>query len=150
MSEISLKIGDLLLIITSPVLATLTRFLARTFNGSFNLYTFCHSSYIFRIIIHLQIDKRFPQLALKPTPKCNFWGLNGAEYWIFFFAESLQLKEEVKFQSYILSFLFLFLFLFFLFCFHWKAIYENAYKGLHKSIENHWNLFIKVNFFYRL
>ena len=21
--------------------------------------------------------------------------------------------------------------------FHWKAIYENAYKGLHKSTENH-------------
>ena len=25
--------------------------------------------------------------------------------------------------------------------FHWKAIYENAYKGLHKSTENHWNSF---------
>ena len=29
--------------------------------------------------------------------------------------------------------------------FHWNAIYENAYKGLHKSKENHWNTFQNVN-----
>ena len=33
------------------------------------------------------------------------------------------------------------------FLFHWKAMYENAYKGLHKSTEKYWNIFIKGNFF---
>ena len=42
------------------------------------------------------------------------------------------IEEEVKFQSYILSFLgFL----------HWKEIYENTYEGLHESTENRWNSF---------
>ena len=44
-------------------------------------------------------------------------------------------EEEVKFQSYILSFMFFS---------HWKEIYENADKGLHRSTENQWNVFIKV------
>ena len=38
----------------------------------------------------------------------------------------------------------------FLFCFyffHWNAKYENAYKELYKTMENHWQFFIKVNFF---
>ena len=35
-----------------------------------------------------------------------------------------------------------------MFLFRWKALYENAYKGLHKSTENHWNfLIVNVNFF---
>ena len=45
------------------------------------------------------------------------------------------IEEEVKFRSYLLIFLF----------FHWKAIYENAYEGLYKSTENHWNSFDNVN-----
>ena len=40
------------------------------------------------------------------------------------------IEEEAKFQSCILSFLLFF---------HWKAIYKNVYKGLHKRTENNWN-----------
>lgn len=39
------------------------------------------------------------------------------------------------------------LYISFLFFFHWKVIYECAYKGLHKSTKNYSNFFIKVNIF---
>ena len=32
-----------------------------------------------------------------------------------------------------------------MFFLHWKAIYENAYKGLHKATEDYWNSFQNVN-----
>ena len=50
---------------------------------------------------------------------------------------TIYLKEEVKFQSYVLSSLVFFI----------GKQYENAYKGSLKSTEDHWNFFIKVNFF---
>ena len=43
-----------------------------------------------------------------------------------------KIEEEVKLQSYILSFLVFF---------HWIAIYESACKGLHEGTENCWSSF---------
>ena len=86
------------------------------------------------------MDKRFPWLALKHIPKYNSLGLNGIEYWTLFITECLQtynLKKKSKFNP---------IYQFSCF-FYWIAIYKNAYKGLHKSMENHWTFFIKVNFF---
>ena len=61
-------------------LATFTRFLIQTFRKAWSTCTskkICHSSFIFRIITHLLMDKRFPQLALKDIYKYNSRGLNG-------------------------------------------------------------------------
>ena len=66
------NIGGLFLLITYSILATFKRFLARTFRKVWSTRTlknFCHSSYIFRIITHLLMDKRLPELVFKHTPK---------------------------------------------------------------------------------
>ena len=50
---------------------------------------------------------------------------------------NISLKEEVKFQSYILSSLF----------FHLKAIYGDPYKDRNESTESHWRFLIKITLF---
>ena len=62
LKESSLKIGDLLLLITSLALATFIRFLARTFRNVCSTYTqthLSHSCYILKITAHLLIERRF-------------------------------------------------------------------------------------------
>ena len=63
LKETSFNIVGILLLITFPILPTFTRFLGRIirkFWGACTLKHFSHSCYIFRIITHLLMDKRFP------------------------------------------------------------------------------------------
>ena len=99
-----LRVGGLLLLMTSPILAAVIRYLARTFTkvrSTCTLTNFCHSSYIFRIITHLLINKIFLLLLLKHSPKYYSWEMNGIWYWKFFSVECLQpykLKKKSNFN----------------------------------------------------
>ena len=97
MKESFLKVGNLFLSLTFPVLVTLTRFLACTFTKVWStsaLKRFCRHSYIFGILTHLLMDK--PLLALKHTSKHNSWGLNSTKYWRLFIVEYLQPNKLKK------------------------------------------------------
>ena len=67
------------------------------------------------------------------------WGLKGTEYWRFFIVEyrqSYKLKKKSNFNPiYPIRFLGGF--------FYWKAIYKNAYKGLHKMCVDSSELFLE-------
>ena len=147
LEESSIKISGILLLITSPILATFTKFLANTFRNvrsTFTLKNVCHNFYIFKISFHLLMKKRFSLIPLKRTPKYNSWELKGIDYWAFFIAEYLQrykLKNKSNFST-------IYYFSCFFFC--KKAIYENAYKGFNKKVQRTIEIFfIKVNFFIR-
>ena len=63
LKERFLKVGGILLLITSGILVTFTRFFAHIFRkvrSTSTLINFYHCSCIFRIITHLLMDKRFP------------------------------------------------------------------------------------------
>ena len=86
--------------LTSPVLVILTGFLACTFRKVWSTSTlkcFCRCSYIFEITIYPLMDKWFPLLTPKHSPKHSSWWLNDIKYWSLFVVEYLQpnkLKEK--------------------------------------------------------
>ena len=133
--ESFLKVGGPFLPINSPFLVTCTRFLACPFSkvrSTSALKIFYHPAYICVIINHLLRDKSYPWLALKCTPKYNSWGLNGTKHWRFFIVE-YRINWRTSQNS--------ILYIKFPGLFRWKAIYEDAYKSLHKNTDNCWNHF---------
>ena len=137
MKESFLKVGSLFLPLTSPVLVTFTRYLACTFKKVWSTSTlkcFCCHSYIFGITTYLLMDKLFPLLALMHTSKHNSWGLNVTKYWRLFIVEYLypyKFKKKSNFNP-------IYQFPVFL---RWRAMHENACKGLPESTENCWSFF---------
>ena len=138
MKESFLKVGDLFLALTSPVLITFTRFLACTFRKVWStsaLKSFCCHFDIFGNYNPSPNGQIIPLLALKHTSKHSLWEMNGRKYWRLFIVEFLQLnklKKKSNFNTiYWVS----------CFFFHWRAIHENACKGLHESTENCWSSF---------
>ena len=135
MKESFLKVGGHFLPFTSSVLLTFTRFLSSTFRKVWStsaLKRFYRRFYIFRIITHLLMDKKFPWLLLKHISKHNSWGWDGTKYWRLFIAEYLQLnklKKKSKFNPiYQVSKVF-------------SLERMNACKGLRESTENCWSSF---------
>ena len=135
MKECFLKVGGLFLPTKSPVQVTFTRFLARTFRKVWStsaLNNFYRRCYIIGIITHLQNNFLNWRSRAPPNTAPEGWMVQNIE------DSSLQnISYQINWWRSQISILYI---KFPGFC-HWKAIYENVYKGLHKSTQNHWNSF---------